>query len=98
MPDTYRATPLPVLIVLGEVLSKVAVYGFLRIVLPIMPEAAHHFQELMIILAIVSILYGSIVAFSQDEARLVIGYSSIAQVGFITLGISRSTRRAARAR
>src|SRR3954467_8434504 len=87
MPDAYRATPLPVLVLLSGVLSKVGAYGFLRIVLPTMPNASVHFQELMIVIAVVSILYGSILAFSQDEARLVVGYSSIAQLGFITLGI-----------
>ena len=87
MPDAYRATPLPVLILLSGVLSKVGAYGFLRIVLPVMPDGAQEFQELMIIIAVVSILYGSVLAFSQDETRLVVGYSSIAQLGFITLGI-----------
>ena len=87
MPDTYRATPIPVLIVLSAVLSKIGAYGFLRILLPLTPDASQHFQELMIIVAVVSILYGSILAFSQDEARLVVGYSSIAQLGFILLGI-----------
>jgi NADH-quinone oxidoreductase subunit M len=52
-----------------------------------MPQGSAHFQELMIVIAVVSILYGSVLAFSQDEARLVVGYSSIAQLGFITLGI-----------
>ncbi len=85
--DTYRATPTPVLVVLSAVLSKVGVYGFLRIVLPILPDASEHFQELMLVLAVFSILYGSVLAFSQDEARLVVAYSSIAQLGFIVLGI-----------
>jgi NADH-quinone oxidoreductase subunit M len=85
--DTYRSTPIPVLVLLGGVLSKVGVYGFLRIVLPILPDAAHHFQTLVIAIAVFSILYGSILAFSQDEPRLVVAYSSIAQMGFITLGI-----------
>jgi NADH-quinone oxidoreductase subunit M len=87
VPETYRATPLPVLALLSGVLSKVGVYGFLRIVLPVLPDAAHHFQDLMIVLAVFSILYGSVVAFSQDNLRLVLAYSSIAQLGFITLGI-----------
>ena len=87
MPDAYRATPIPVLVLLSAVLSKVGAYGFLRIVLPLMPGASQHFQELMIVIAVVSILYGSVLAFSQDDARLVVGYSSIAQLGFITLGI-----------
>ena len=87
MPDGYRAAPIPVLIVFSAVLSKVGAYGFLKIVLPIMPDASAKFQEVLIIVAVVSILYGSILAFSQDNARLVVGYSSVAQLGFITLGI-----------
>jgi len=87
VPDTYRATSIPVLALLSGVLSKVGVYAFLRIVLPIMPEGAQHWQELFIILAVFSILYGSVLAFSQDNIRLVLAYSSIAQLGFIVLGI-----------
>ena len=87
VPETYRATPLPVLALLSAVLSKVGVYGFLRIVLPTMPDGSQHWQELFIAIAVVSILYGSVLAFSQDNARLVVAYSSIAQLGFITLGI-----------
>jgi len=73
--------------VFSAVVSKVGVYGFLRIVLPIMPHASVHYQEFMLVVAVVSILYGSALAFSQDDARLVVGYSSIAQLGFILLGI-----------
>ncbi len=87
VPDTYRSASIPVLILVGAVLSKVGVYGFLRVVVPIMPDAAQHFQTLIIVFAVVSILYGSILAFSQPEARLVVAYSSIAQMGFIVLGI-----------
>ena len=87
MPDAYREAPIPVILLFSAVVSKVGVYGFLRIVLPIMPQASVHYQELMLAFAVVSILYGSVLAFSQDEARLVIGYSSIAQLGFILLGI-----------
>jgi NADH-quinone oxidoreductase subunit M len=87
MPDAYRAAPLPVILVFSAVVSKVGVYGFLRIVVPVMPQASVHFQELMLVFAVVSILYGSVLAFSQDDARLVLGYSSVAQLGFIVLGI-----------
>jgi NADH-quinone oxidoreductase subunit M len=87
VPDTYRATSIPVLALLSAVLSKVGVYGFLRIVLPVMPDGAEYWQELFIILAVFSILYGSVLAFSQDNIRLVVAYSSIAQLGFIVLGI-----------
>ena len=87
VPETYRSTPIVVLALLSGVLSKVGVYGFLRIVLPIMPEGSQHWQELFIIIAVFSILYGSALAFSQDNVRLVVAYSSIAQLGFIVLGI-----------
>jgi NADH-quinone oxidoreductase subunit M len=87
MPDAYRTMPLPVLAIFSGVLSKVAAYGFLRIVLPLFPDAAKDFQGLILILALLSILYGSAQAFTQTNARLVLGYSSVAQLGFITLGV-----------
>jgi NADH-quinone oxidoreductase subunit M len=87
MPDGYRAMPIEVLMVFSGVLSKVGAYGFLAIVLPLFPQAAVHFQTLMLLLALISILYGSLQAFSQTDARLIVGYSSVAQLGFITLGI-----------
>ncbi|MGA9876028.1 MAG: NADH-quinone oxidoreductase subunit M [Solirubrobacteraceae bacterium] len=87
MPDGYRAMPIEVLMVFSGVLSKVGAYGFLAIVLPLFPQAAAHFQTLMLILALASIVYGSAVAFTQTDARLIAGYSSVAQLGFITLGI-----------
>ena len=55
--------------------------------LPLFPRAAVHFQTLMLLIALASILYGSLQAFSQTDARLIAGYSSVAQLGFITLGI-----------
>jgi NADH-quinone oxidoreductase subunit M len=87
MPDGYRAMPSEVLMVFSGVLSKVGAYGFLAIVLPLFPRAAAHFQVLMLVIALCSILYGSAVAFTQTDARLVAGYSSVAQLGFITLGV-----------
>jgi NADH-quinone oxidoreductase subunit M len=87
MPDGYRAMPLPVLAVFSGVLSKVAAYGFLRICLPLFPDASAHFQTLMLLIALASILYGSAMAFTTTDARLILGYSSVAQLGFITLGI-----------
>lgn len=87
MPITYRSTPLPVLIVLSAVVAKLGAYGFLRIVLPILPSAAESFQVLLLALAVIAIIYGSVMAFSQDQVRLIVGYSSIAQIGFVLLGI-----------
>ncbi len=87
MPDAYRAAPLPVLAVFSGVLAKVGAYGFLRVVLPLFPDATVEFQEVVLAIALASILYGSAMAFTQTNVRLVAGYSSIAQLGFITAGI-----------
>jgi NADH-quinone oxidoreductase subunit M len=87
MPDGYRAMPIEVLMVFSGVLSKVGAYGFLAIVLPLYPQAAVHFQMLMLLIALASILYGSVMAFTQTDVRLIAGFSSVAQLGFITLGI-----------
>jgi NADH-quinone oxidoreductase subunit M len=87
MPDGYRSMPLPALAVFSGVLSKVAAYGFLRVVLPVFPDAAQDLQIVVLLIALASILYGSVLAFTQTNTRLVLGYSSMAQLGFITLGI-----------
>ena len=85
--DAYRAMPLPVLAVFSGVLSKVAAYGFLRVCLPLFPDASQYFQMLILLLALASILYGSALAFTTTHARLILAYSSIAQLGFIVLGV-----------
>ena len=88
MPDGYRAMPIEVLMVF----SRRALEGR-RVRLPARSccrcsrRRAAHFQTLMLLIALVSILYGSVVAFTQTDARLIAGYSSVAQLGFITLGI-----------
>lgn len=87
MPDGYRAMPLPVLALFSGVLSKVAAYGFIRVCLPLFPDASEDYQTLLLLIALASILYGSAMAFTTTEARLILGYSSVAQLGFITLGI-----------
>ena len=87
MPDAYRAAPLPVLVVFSGVLAKVGAYGFLRVVLPLFPDATVEFQEVILVIALASILYGSVMAFTQTNVRLIAGYSSVAQLGFITAGI-----------
>jgi NADH-quinone oxidoreductase subunit M len=87
MPDAYRAAPLPALAVFSGVLAKVGAYGFLRVVLPLFPDATIEFQEVILVIALASILYGSVMAFTQTNVRLIAGYSSVAQLGFITAGI-----------
>ena len=87
MPDAYRAAPDAG----GRGALGRALEGRrLRLpadLLPLFPDAAVQFQELLLVIAVASILYGSVMAFTQTSATLVVGYSSIAQLGFITLGI-----------
>jgi NADH-quinone oxidoreductase subunit M len=85
--DGYKAMPIPALAVFSAVLSKVAAYGFLRVVLPLFPYASRHYQMLVLLIALASILWATSVAFTQPDSRLVIAYSSVAQLGFIVLGI-----------
>ncbi len=85
--DGYKAMPIPAVAVFSGVVSKVAAYGFLRIVLPLFPYAAVHFQTLMLLIALVSIVWATLVAFTTPDARMVVAYSSVAQLSFITLGI-----------
>jgi NADH-quinone oxidoreductase subunit M len=85
--DGYKSMPIPAVAVFSAILSKVAAYGFLRVVLPLFPYASVHYQTLMLLICLVSILWATSLAFTTPDARLVVAYSSIAQLGFITLGI-----------
>ncbi|MCD6725786.1 MAG: NADH-quinone oxidoreductase subunit M [Solirubrobacteraceae bacterium] len=87
MPDGYTQMPLAPLATFTALLSKVAAYGFLVIALPLYPQGAIEFQMLMLTVALASILYGSAMAFTATNTRLVLGYSSVAQLGFIIVGI-----------
>ena len=83
----YKSMPIPAVAVFSGVVAKVAAYGFVAIVLPLFPQAAHHYQTLMLLIALASILWATSMAFTTRDARLVIAYSSVAQMGFIVLGI-----------
>jgi NADH-quinone oxidoreductase subunit M len=85
--DGYKSMPIPAVAAFSAVLSKVAAYGFLRVVIPLFPYAATHFQTLMLLISLLSILWATSLAFTTPDARLVVAYSSVAQLGFITLGI-----------
>src|SRR3954453_15173849 len=95
MPDAYRAMPIEVLTVFSGALSKVAAYGFLRIALPLFPDASAKYQTLLLLIGLASILYGSAMAFTTTHARLIAGYSSVAQLGFIVIGIFSLTSQGA---
>ncbi len=88
MPDAYAEAPAPVTTMLSSVLSKTALYAFLRIALPIMPVAAQRFAPVLGMLALISILYGAFIALAQRDGKLVIGYSSLSHLGLVLLGIA----------
>ena len=87
LPLAYRQAPVEVAAVLSAVISKTAVYGFLRIALPKFPDPADDLSGLILVLASAGLIYGSVLAFRSPDLRGVIAYSSMAQMGLITLGI-----------
>ncbi|HEX2427915.1 MAG TPA: NADH-quinone oxidoreductase subunit M [Gaiellaceae bacterium] len=87
LPLAYREAPVEVAAVLSAVVSKTAVYGFLRIAIPKFPEPADDLSGLILVLASAGLIYGSVLAFRSADLRGVIAYSSMAQMGLITMGI-----------
>src|SRR5919198_441194 len=87
LPDAYREAPAEVSALLSGVISKAAVYGFLRIAIPKFPGPADDLRVLILVLAAAGLVYGSLLAFRAPDVRGVIAYSSLAQLGLITLGL-----------
>jgi NADH-quinone oxidoreductase subunit M len=87
VPDAYREAPPEVAALLSGVISKAGTYGMLRFALPLFPGPAAGWRVPVIALALVGLLWGSLVAFRQPDSRGVIAYSSIAQMSLIVLGI-----------
>jgi NADH-quinone oxidoreductase subunit M len=87
LPDAYRESPPEVSAVLSGVVSKAAVYGLLRIAIGKFPDPADDLQVLVLALAATGLVYGSLIAFRQPDVRGVIAYSSLAQMGLITIGL-----------
>jgi NADH-quinone oxidoreductase subunit M len=87
LPDAYVEAPTPVTIVLAAVLSKMGIYGLIRVCLPLFPEAVALFQPWIWLLAIVGILYGSLIALAQRDMKRLVAYSSLAHMGMIAIGI-----------
>jgi NADH-quinone oxidoreductase subunit M len=84
---TYRESPPEVAAVLSGVVSKAGLYGLLRIVIPKFPEPLHDWRVVLLILASVSLIYGSLLAFRARDFRGVVLYSSLAQSGLIVIGL-----------
>src|SRR5881394_4463263 len=87
LPDAYRQSPPEVSAVLSGVVSKAAAYGFLRIVIAKFPGPVSDFRTPILVLAACGLVYGSLLAFRAPDVRGVIAYSSLAQMGLITLGL-----------
>jgi NADH-quinone oxidoreductase subunit M len=87
LPLTYREAPVEVAAVLSAIVSKTAVYGFLVIVLTKFPEPVEDFTGLILVLSGASLVYGSLLAFRAPDLRGIVAYSSLAQMGLITIGL-----------
>jgi NADH-quinone oxidoreductase subunit M len=87
LPLAYREAPVEVAAVLSAIVSKTAVYGFVRIAIPEFPEPADDLSGLILVLASAGLVYGSLLAFRAPDLRGVIAYSSMAQMGLITIGL-----------
>jgi NADH-quinone oxidoreductase subunit M len=87
LPDaSFSAQPGTAVLMLG-VMDKVGTFGMIRYCLELFPTAAHYFTPLILVLAVISILYGAIVAIGQTSMKRLIGYTSVSHFGFIILGI-----------
>jgi NADH-quinone oxidoreductase subunit M len=87
LPDAHTEAPTAGSVLLAGVLLKVGAYGLLRFNLGLFPEASRYFADMVSILAVIGIIYGSIVALIQSDLKRLVAYSSVAHLGFVVLGI-----------
>ncbi|GAB4511216.1 MAG: NADH-quinone oxidoreductase subunit M [Sulfuricaulis sp.] len=86
LPDAHVEAPTGGSVILAAIMLKMGAYGFLRFSLPILPDASHQLAWLMIALSLIAIVYIGLVALVQEDMKKLIAYSSIAHMGFVTLG------------
>lgn len=87
LPDTYSEAPTPVTMLLTGLMSKMGVYGLLRLWLPLFPESIRQFAPLLFALALVTVLYPAFVALRQTNLKRLLAYSSVNHLGYCVLGI-----------
>ncbi|MBI3569933.1 MAG: NADH-quinone oxidoreductase subunit M [Gammaproteobacteria bacterium] len=86
LPDAHVEAPTGGSVILAAIMLKMGAYGFLRFSLPITPDASHELAGLMIALSLIAVVYIGLVALMQEDMKKLIAYSSIAHMGFVTLG------------
>jgi NADH-quinone oxidoreductase subunit M len=91
LPDAHVNAPTAGSVMLAGVLLKMGGYGFIRFSLPMLPDASSLFAPLIYTLSVVAIIYTSLVALAQDDLKKLIAYSSVAHMGFVTIGIFTGT-------
>ena len=94
LPDAHTEAPTAGSVILAGILLKMGAYGFLRFSLPICPDASQYFVPLVVVLSLIAIVYISLVAMMQEDMKRLIAYSSIAHMGFVTLGTFMLTQQA----
>ena len=92
LPDAHVEAPTAGSVILAAILLKMAGYGFLRFSIGMFPVASHFFTPLIFTLSIIAIIYTSLVALMQDDMKKLIAYSSVAHMGYVTLGIFSFTK------
>ena len=91
LPDAHVEAPTAGSVVLAGILLKLGGYGFIRFSLPMFPEASHYFAPLVFALSVIAIVYTSLVALVQEDMKKLIAYSSVAHMGFVTMGLFTMT-------
>ncbi|WP_046656790.1 NADH-quinone oxidoreductase subunit M [Lysobacter capsici] len=86
LPDAHVEAPTAGSVILAAIMLKIGGYGFLRFVLPIVPDAGHEYAGLVIGLSLIAIIYVGLVALVQEDMKKLIAYSSVSHMGFVTLG------------
>jgi NADH-quinone oxidoreductase subunit M len=91
LPDAHVEAPTAGSVILAAILLKMGGYGFLRFSLPMFPLASHDFAPLVFTLSVIAVIYTSLVAMMQEDVKKLIAYSSVAHMGFVTMGIFAGT-------